>query len=175
MADKLMVYVLAHFQDKTTNTFFYTSDLDKVLITRNRELTDNVIPSSNSSISKGLFYLGHLLYNDEYLSLSKAMLSGMSSNLPGNGSFLANWGILLYHHINAPYQVSILGEHCLDMKRVFDQHFLPQVLFAGSTKKSELAALEYKFVAGEHQIYVCQDKACLAPVGTVGEALVDIL
>ena len=46
----LTQYALLHFYDQQTNTFFYTSDSDKQLISRCRELSDNVIPSSNSEM-----------------------------------------------------------------------------------------------------------------------------
>ncbi len=171
LAEKLMQYVLDHFHDPETDTFFFTSRLDEVLIARNRELTDNVMPASNSAIAKGLLYLGHLLYNDEYLDLSRRMIGRVAPNLSANGPFMANWGIGLYQHVEPPYQISILGAECLQIKRSFDRHFLPNLLFAGATKESNLLALENKFVSGENLIYICQDKACQAPMRSAVEAL----
>ncbi|MEK7689139.1 MAG: thioredoxin domain-containing protein, partial [Deltaproteobacteria bacterium] len=63
-ANRLMDYTIAHFFDKESGMFFFTSDLsaeaaaqaglDKELIALKMKTTDNVIPASNSSIAKDL-------------------------------------------------------------------------------------------------------------------------
>ena len=50
-AKKLADYVIAHFKENKSNFFFYTSDIDKPLIARKIDFSDNVTPSSNSSLA----------------------------------------------------------------------------------------------------------------------------
>jgi uncharacterized protein YyaL (SSP411 family) len=70
-------YVIEHFKDEKSGLFFYTSDLDESLITRKMELSDNVIPASNSSFAKSLFKLGKYFYNEEYQKSKDTYSKGM--------------------------------------------------------------------------------------------------
>jgi len=46
LASNLMDYAIAHFYDKRSGMFFYTSNLGPPLVARKMELDDNVIPAS---------------------------------------------------------------------------------------------------------------------------------
>ena len=76
-SDALAKYAIEHFHDSESGMFFFNSNADPKLIARKMELTDNVIPSSNSSMAKGLFYLGHYLDNKKYLDISEQMLNNV--------------------------------------------------------------------------------------------------
>ncbi|HHS95146.1 MAG TPA: thioredoxin domain-containing protein, partial [Phaeodactylibacter sp.] len=171
LAEKMTTYTIAHFYDEESKLFFFTSKLDKAIISRSSELTDNVIPSPNSSMAKALFLLGQLLYEDKYLSLSETMLRQIAANIAPNAAFMANWATLLFLHTSDQYQLSILGDNALEIQHAFDKVFLPNVVFAGDTTESELPALAHKYVTGENLIYICKNKACDAPVHSVEEAL----
>ncbi|MCK4855324.1 MAG: thioredoxin domain-containing protein, partial [Bacteroidales bacterium] len=54
-AEALTDYTLEHFLDEQTGMFFYTHDKHSNLIVRKKDISDNVIPSSNSEMAKNLF------------------------------------------------------------------------------------------------------------------------
>lgn len=171
---QLADYVIAHFLDEKSGVFYYTSDEDPRLISRTRELSDNVISSSNSSMARGLFYLGHYYYNDDYIERARQMLNNMSGEVLKNGPFYANWATMMTHFVYPPYEVAILGDACSDVRADFDKHYLPRVLFLGSSddpEESSLQLLRNKMVDGQTTIYVCVDKTCRLPVTRVDEAL----
>ena len=66
-------YTLAHFKDKNSNMFFFTSNL--TLVARKMEVNDNVIPSSCSEMANNLFLLGH--YLNKTLQIMLAMLNNI--------------------------------------------------------------------------------------------------
>src|SRR5690606_17316884 len=70
-SDRLTKYVMEHFFDPETGMFFYTSDLDPALVARKKEITDNVIPSSNSQMARNIYGLGHYLYREAYLDVAR--------------------------------------------------------------------------------------------------------
>lgn len=70
-AKQLTDYTITHFYDPETGFFFFTSNNAKGLIARKMELTDNVIPASNSSMAKTLFLLGEIYSNEDYTNKSK--------------------------------------------------------------------------------------------------------
>lgn len=84
-AYKLAIYTISHFYNNDTGMFYYTSDIDTPLVARKMEISDNVIPSSNSEMAKNLFMLGHYFYNKDYIEKSKRMLRNVKQNALENG------------------------------------------------------------------------------------------
>ncbi|MDX2248766.1 MAG: thioredoxin domain-containing protein [Bacteroidia bacterium] len=169
-ADRLMTYALAHFYDEKAGMFYYTSDQDKALITRTREVADNVIPASNSSLAKGLFILGTYLYKPEYINQARLMLSGVSENVATQAAYFSNWAILQTWFTWPPYEVAIVGTDAENFRKTWETQFLPNVFLLGGKAEGKLELLENKLVEGATYIYVCQDKMCKFPVQNVPEA-----
>lgn len=175
LAGQIAGYVIQHFYNPATGMFFYTSVTDEPLIARKTEMSDNVIPSSNSSMAKVLFALGTILNKPEYVTMSKRAALNMHDNVLGYTAFYANWAIVLDSHIAEPYEVAILGENALKLKAEFDKHFLPSCVFAGSLEESDLPLLQHRYKQGQTLIYVCKNKTCQLPVNNVADALKQIV
>ena len=173
-ADKITGYALEHFFDTTSGMFFYTHNQYADLIARKMELSDNVIPSSNSEMAKNLFLLGHFLNKDEYISKAKQMLINVEADVQRNIYFYANWGMLQALFTGPLYEVAIMGDDFADKRKQFDEHYLPNVILLGGNAASKLALLENKMVDGQKMIYVCRDKSCELPVVEVRQALEQI-
>ncbi len=170
-AHKLADYAIAHFHDEQSGMFYYTSDQDPALIDRKMEVSDNVIPASNSSMAKVLYELGMYYFNKDYLAMASQMLNNVKEQTLANPGYYNNWLILMLMHVNEPYEVAILGPDCVKLRQAFDEHYLPDVLFSGGTEEGSLELLQYRLVPGQTTIYVCQQKTCQFPVTEVSEAL----
>lgn len=165
-------YVIQHFYNLNTGLFFYTSITDEPLIARKTEMSDNVIPSSNSSMTKVLFYLGTVFDEPQYLEKAKRATLNMQANALANPAFFANWAILLDYLIEPPFEVAIAGEEALAFKTQFDLQFMPHCIFMGSTQSpTALPLLQGKYKAGSTAIYICRYKTCGLPLDTVSSAL----
>jgi uncharacterized protein YyaL (SSP411 family) len=173
-AKQLTDYAIVHFYDAETGFFFFTSDNAKGLIARKMELTDNVIPASNSSMAKALFLLGEFYYNKAYTKKSNQMLKNIEAQIPQYISGYSNWGILMLNHIKPFYEVAISGKKAHEKRKEFNQNYLPNKLLVGSLTKSKLPLLKMKEVNGSTMIYVCYNNACQLPVKKVSEALLQI-
>ncbi len=170
-ADDLVKYAQAHFYDETSGMFFYTSDEDDPLIARKMETSDNVIPASNSMMARALFELGIYLYQDDYLTTAKQMLSNMKAKVIPNAMFYANWASLMVQAVETPYEIAIVGDDFQALRQELDQHFLPNAYLLGGKDEGTLELLQYKLIPGQTTIYVCRDKVCKLPVTSVKEAL----
>ncbi|MEI8086378.1 MAG: thioredoxin domain-containing protein [Paludibacter sp.] len=173
-AQQLTIYCLNHFFDVISGMFFYTSDMDASLIARKMELSDNVIPSSNSAMAKNLFVLGHYFYNESYIEMAKTMLGNVQKSTLTGGVYFANWDILMAWLASEPFEVAVVGEHCEAKRKEFDKLYLPNVFLAGGKTEGTLSVLEGRLVAGETTIYVCQNKVCGLPVREVEESIKQI-
>jgi uncharacterized protein YyaL (SSP411 family) len=172
-AKGLADYAIVHFFDDETKMFHYTSDLDPALIARKKEVTDNVIPGSNSTMAKGLHSLGLYLYNKEYLDMSLQMLKNVSGEFVGKEypSFYSNWCQLYLTHVRPPYEVAIMGADFDTKRKEIMANYLPNAIFLGGDSEGKLELLKNKLPDGETMIYVCQNKVCKLPVMEVSEAL----
>lgn len=171
LAKQLMDYTIIHFYDKQTGFFFFTSDEAKGLIARKMELSDNVIPASNSSIAKGLFMLGLYFENEDYTKKSTQMLKNIEAEIPKYVSGYSNWASLLLNQVKPFYEIAISGDNSLKKRNKFYRQYIPNKIIVGSIKKSNLPLLQEKQTNGKTMIYVCYNKACQKPVETVEEAL----
>ena len=171
---ELLDYTIEHFLNADNGMFYFTSDLDNPLVARKMEVYDNVIPASNSSMAKGLFYLGHYFDRENYLKMADNMLNNV---VPGMGRYPSghsNWSQLMLHRTLPFYEVAISGKEAVTKREELTQNFLPNTLLIGSEADSKLPLLENKYVKGETMIYVCLDKVCQLPVSEVAEALKQI-
>ena len=166
-------YAIEHFFDKSTGLFFYTSDLDPPLIARKKELSDNVIPASNSIMARNLFHLGTYFYNQEYIDKSKQMLLNVVNKIQETEqpSFYSNWCNLLLSVTNTPYEIAIVGPNAANLRNQLMTNHLPNAMLLGGTTEGTLELLQDKLQEGETYIYVCQNKSCKLPVTEVGKAL----
>jgi uncharacterized protein YyaL (SSP411 family) len=173
-ANELLNYSIQHFQDKKSGMFYFTSDEDSALISRKMELSDNVIPASNSSIAKSLFVLGHYFENEEYITTSKKMLNNILPEMVKYGSGYSNWAMLMLYVTQPFYEVAIVGKSVDEKKKTFNKHYFPNRIFVGSAKESNLPLLKNRYLAEQTLIYVCVNKTCNQPVAEVGDALIQI-
>jgi uncharacterized protein YyaL (SSP411 family) len=170
-AKHLAEHAIKHFYSSEKGIFFYTSITDDPLITRKTETTDNVIPSSNSSMAKALYLLGHLYDSEHYLRIAKQQMMNLKETAQKHTAFYANWAVLMDHMISEPSEIVIAGENALDVRKEMAQSYLPNAIIMGTVGESKLPLLSGKTKEGETWIYVCRDKTCGLPVRSVGEAL----
>jgi uncharacterized protein YyaL (SSP411 family) len=135
------------------------------------ELTDNVIPASNSSIAKAMFLLGHYFGKPAYIEESRKMLHHVQSDIPAYGAGYSNWGILYLQQLLPFYEIAIVGKAVNEKLKELQQHYFPNLIFAGSNAESELPLLKNRFNKDKTFIYVCRDMVCSRPEEEVSEAL----
>ncbi|MCW8824714.1 MAG: thioredoxin domain-containing protein, partial [Ignavibacteriaceae bacterium] len=170
-AKKLADYVILHFSDKDSPMFYYTSDIDKALITRKIDFSDNVIPSSNSSFAVGLIKLSKFFFNNNYEELAFNLVNSMKQSIIKNPTFNSYWLTAAAYLTYPYYEVGIVGNECFEKRDSLVKKYLPNIVLFGSTEKGELDVLRDRYVKGKTLIYICEKGACLLPVEEVGNAI----
>ena len=173
-AHRLMEYSIVHFFDKSSSMFFFTSNTDKPLIARKMEVSDNVIPASNSSIAKSLFLLNHYFDKNEYAHMSAQMLNNVKKEIVNYAAGYSNWGMLMINFVAPFYEIAISGKDAGQKRKELDKYYIPNKLLAGSIKESNLPLLKNKFAQQKTMIYVCINKSCKLPVTEVTDAVKQI-
>ena len=173
-AKQLTDYVLIHFYDTKSGMFYYTSDTDDPLITRKIDFSDNVTPSSNSSMAIGLIKLSKYFFNSGYDKTAGVLVGNMKEMILKNPHFHSNW-LLAASYIVFPYhEVTVVGDSFEERKILFLEQYIPNISLAGGDGRASLELLKNKYVKGKTLIYVCEDGACQFPVEDFSEALKQI-
>jgi uncharacterized protein YyaL (SSP411 family) len=168
-AKRLADYVLLNFEDKDSPMLFYTTAAGEALIARKHEIMDNVIPSSNSVMAQNLQKLGLLFDEQRYTDKAVAMLASVHPQIKTYGSAYSNWAIQLLNEVAGTNEIAITGSDTGEIKKELNKHYLPNKVVLGGTN-SQLPLLKDKRSI-EPKIYVCRNKVCQLPVGTVKDAL----
>ncbi|MFY0712468.1 thioredoxin domain-containing protein [Seonamhaeicola sp. NFXS20] len=164
-------YTFDHFFDKNSNMFFFTSNEDALLVSKNIEYRDNVIPSSNSIMAKNLFKLGHYFDNKHYSKTAITMLNNVKPEIQEYASGYSNWLDLMLNYTIPYYEVAIVGPKAKQKIEELNQTYLPNKLIAGSLVKSNLPLLINRYNPDKTLIYVCINKACKLPLSEVNKAI----
>jgi len=168
---KLLDRIFQSFYDPETGMFFYSPENESNPVTRQLELSDNVIPSSNSVLAKVLFYASIYFEKPEYLQTARQMLSNIQPHFAKSASFFSNWLSLLLLFKYEFSEIVIMGDKYLDLRNEFCSNFLPDALFAGAKNHSTLSIFQGRFKKGQSKIYVCQNYTCKTPVDESRKAL----
>ncbi len=172
-ARKLMNYAVEHFYDSESGMFFYTSKLDPALVARKKEISDNVIAGSNSSIARTMYKVALYFYDTALLDKSKQMMHNMNELVAESPqpNFYSNWCQHYLDLVKPPYEVAIVGDDFETKRNAMMQKYLPHAILLGGKNEGNLELLKDKLQEGETMIYVCQNKVCKLPVTDISEAL----
>ena len=173
-ARQLTEYVQAHFFDEETGMFLYTDDQHSNLIARKMELTDNVIPSSNSEMAKNLFLLSQYFESKIFEGQSIQLIKNVFADIKKNLNYYSNWAQALLFQVFPPNEIAIVGKDWKEKSAHFYKIYFPGNIYSGGESEDSLSLLKDKLIPGKTMIYVCRNKACGMPVEEVDEAIKQI-
>ena len=166
----LVNHVIDYFYDESEGLFFYTSSASEKLIARKKEIFDNVIPASNSSLARNLYHLGKLLGNGDWLDHGRKTASRFKKAFLTDPSYLSNWGCLITNLMSPTAEIVISGKDSLQIRKEIDRYYLPNKVICGSVLASTLPLLLDRPPKDDiTHIYLCFDKTCQLPTTSVIE------
>jgi uncharacterized protein YyaL (SSP411 family) len=166
LADEWIQEALLRFGDKEKSLLWF-SKRDPLIISRKKEVVDNVIPASNSIFAKCLFLVSRLIGKNEYEERALKMLNEVRPQIDFAGSY-TNW-LLLEEWLIGPFkEVAITGKNALEMRSELALGYFPNTLIAASTTDSSLPLFTDRF-GTITAAYVCKDKTCSLPIEKLEE------
>jgi len=165
---QLTDYCFEYFYDGKSPFFKFTSTLDDALISNHYETEDNVIPASNSVMANNLMKLCIYFENSFYEKTARAMLQQIIPTIDYPSAF-SNW---LNAYLNLSEQnreLAITGKAAIDYVQQINNGYYPNVIIAGSEKRSSLPFLQTRFEENKTLLYLCQNKTCLLPTENLSE------
>lgn len=171
LSKNLLDYSIAHFMEKESNMFFYTSDKDLSLIRRTIEIDDNVISSSNSMMAINLFKFHKLYPEEDYGTIAKQMLKNVQKDFDRRAQGFSNWLHLVLFLNQSFYEVAILGNDHKTMAQEIAKVYIPNSILVGAQQDGTISLLKNRAVPGKTLAYVCIEGACKLPVSSSDDVL----
>ncbi len=173
LANDLTGYVNQHFSDENGIFYYFTSEeKSKQLIVRKKELSDNVIPSSNAVMAHNLHYLSLVMEQPAYARRAEQMSTAIQSYVAKVPSAYACWASVMAKIVFPFNEVIITGKNALDYQQQLTKKYIPNTLWAGSRKPdNQIPALQHRSENGKTLIYICRNKTCKKPLNSPQEAL----
>lgn len=172
LADSLCSQLLEDFYDEVHQGFYYTSGRHEQLLTRNRDLFDNAVPSGNSAAIAALLRTGRLTGKPAFTRAGEASFHKLFDTAVKHASafgYLLDSGL---QHEKHTYEIVISGPQ----PQPFTEALKPggpasRPAFAGYIISSGNAAeipyqpfQEKAPLRGNTACYVCEHFSCAAPV-----------
>ena len=175
-ASALMEHTIEQFFDPHDGFFFYTSSQGERLISRKKEIFDNVIPSSNAIMAQNLNYLSIFFDRDDWGKTAKAMAESLSHIIKSEPTYMSHWAIVFTEIKKGLAEIALTGKKIKTLRSEFLQQYFPFSIIQGTEDKSDLPLLKDKVsINGESTIYVCYNKTCKLPVHTLEEAKLQLI
>ena len=171
-AVKLAMDMVHQFFDEETNTFFYTGKDHESLLVRPRDKSDNATPSANAMAITGLYRLGRLTSNDQFLSIAWEALCAHTPFMAKNPSSMGQMITVVESWLNGDGEWIFTGlEKQSPVYRALMSKYQGMNLLLNGEESGGLKISQGK-TEGETEphLYVCQGGNCGAPL--IGEAAI---
>lgn len=171
-AKALLEKVMQYYFDKEASSFFYAASDQHQPVIRTREITDNVIPASNSVMAYNLYLLGHYFENENWIQLSRKMCNAVLEKAVQFGPYFSKWADVMLAHSSSRIEVAVVGK---EVEGLSAFRKIPGIILMYKREESSaLPLLSDKPLGESMQIYICRDKTCELPVNKVETALQEI-
>jgi uncharacterized protein YyaL (SSP411 family) len=168
-------YVLEHFFDPGSGTFFFTDKSQSDILFRKKDLYDNATPSGNSVMAHNLQRLALLLGRMEWRELARKMLDAMRATVERYPLSFGRWAAAMLNEAYPMHEIAVVGENAVETAREIQRKYFPnKVVAASQASDNKVPLLADKPGGSDALIYVCKDFACQKPVRTV-EACWDLV
>ena len=173
-ARELTIIAIDRFYDREKGFFFFTSYNQTDLIHRPVELSDNVIPASNSVMAHNLHILSSTFDISHYRQLADRLMSAVEKSMEEYPEGYGNWADLYLQKVLGSPEVVIIGLKAIEFYKELKAEFLPKIIFAVSEKNSSLPIFAGRYQADKTLIFICRNQSCLQPVTSVAAAKTEL-
>lgn len=164
--------VVAEFHDPEDGFFYYTAASGEKLFTRRKELTDNVIPGSNSVMAGNLIRLGYLFDRNDLAEKGSNMIQNLRPLIEREPGFSSQWALEAFALYAGFREIVIVGPETDEFRKALQKLVLPATLYSGGPDTGLLPTRHGKnSLNGKTTIYICQDRTCLEPVTEIDAAV----
>ena len=175
-AMELADIMLEHFTDPDRGGFFFTADDHEQLIARQKQLTDDAVPSSNGLAAEALLRLGRLTGRQDFLDAAAGTLRAASALMRDVSQAAGQMLLALDFDLGPTYELVLFGDASraptVDVLKTIRHHAMPPHILACRGKSEShkpSIALNPLFEGRKGSdsgvtLYLCENSVCQEPV-----------
>lgn len=158
------------FYDDTKGLFFFTPHTQSDLIIRPVELSDNVIPSSNSVMAHHLVALGSFFGLSHFREKAVRLLTAVEKAMEEYAEGYACWADLHLRLAMGEPELVIGGPDADDWRQELAATYRPCLLTAATSEESRIPIFAGRTDPDKTRVFICQHQSCQSPSTNVREA-----
>ena len=173
-ARELCHVAIDKFYDDKTGLFFFADRNEEKLVSNPVELSDNVIPATNSVMASNLFKLSSIFSQIHMANMAARLLYGVKKGIVEYGEGYFNWmQIWLTQCIGSP-EIVITGPEAPKTAEALQKENFPLATMVFSSKDSRLEIFRGRFKSGKNLVHICKNHSCQLPQKSTTEAIKEI-
>ncbi|RTL57159.1 MAG: thioredoxin domain-containing protein [Sphingobacteriales bacterium] len=167
-ARELAAFVKNNFEEASTGYFFFTSNTQKDVIIRKKEIYDGATPSGNAVMTANLIYLSIVFDIPEWMQQAVNNLSSVLQAITRYPGSFGVWATSLFNLVNGVNEVVITGENYEQFRDEFKTKFLPHAILQSAVDENpQFPLLKGKKKAKETLVFLCKNYSCQQPLTSV--------
>lgn len=167
-AERYIILVQQNFFDITDGLFYFTSEQQRDIIIRKKEIFDSAMPSANATMVANLLRMGMILDNDDFKKRAEQMLLKVLKSIDNYPSSFSQWACELLNQIYSIKEIAVAGSRAFELAKEINKILIPgKILMATTNEESKYPLLENRYSKNETLIYLCQNYSCRQPVKTI--------
>lgn len=169
-------YLVDHFWDEKTNSFYMTADDHEKLIIRPKSNYDLSLPSGNSVAANLLLRLFHLTQDKKFLEISTKIMENQAQMAAENPFGFGHLLNTVFMYLQKPKEITVLNPKNKEIVDSLTNRFLPESIIVTVQNENQLNNLsKLPFFEGKQfqndktTVFVCKDFTCSLPLETMSE------
>ncbi len=175
-AQEIANYLVEHFWDSETNSFYMTADDHEKLIIRPKSNYDLSLPSGNSVAANLLLKLFHLTQDKKFLEISTKIMENQAQMAAENPFGFGHLLNTVFMYLQKPREITVLNSQNKEIVDSLTNRFMPESILVTVKNENQLNNLsKLPFFEGKQfqndktTVFVCKDFTCSLPLETISE------
>ncbi|HEU03787.1 MAG TPA: thioredoxin domain-containing protein [Nitrosopumilus sp.] len=175
-AQEIANYLVEHFWDSETNSFYMTADDHEKLIIRPKSNYDLSLPSGNSVAANLLLRLFHLTQDKKFLEISTKIMENQAQMAAENPFGFGHLLNTVFMYLQKPREITVLNSKNKEIVDSLTNRFMPESILVTVKNENQLNNLsKLPFFEGKQfqndktRVFVCKDFTCSLPLETILE------
>ncbi len=154
------------FPEAGEGLLYFTQESQNVIVVRQLETTDNVIPSSNAMLAENALLLSKLSGNQELLNKASRMLNAIRREITGYGPGASQWIIAAMGMHYDPKELVAVGSGANEFAKGMRQEYHPNITLLCSENKQDWGLFSGKIPESSLTFYLCENGRCSLPINS---------
>jgi len=175
-AQEIANYLVEHFWDSETNSFYMTADDHEKLIIRPKSNYDLSLPSGNSVAANLLLRLFHLTQDKKFLEISTKIMENQAQMAAENPFGFGHLLNTVFMYLQKPREITVLNSQNNEIVDSLTNRFMPEsilVTVKNGNQLNNLSKLPFfegkQFQNHKTTVFVCKDFTCSLPLETISD------